>query len=62
MQFRQKLNDQLRAKGEGREGFIKISGPGVDINVVNSEKYFYFIFYGKKRKDAYKIFTENFEF
>ena len=61
-QFRQKLAEKYKISKQGYEGFTKLLGKGIDINVFKGEKYMYLVIYGKNRKPALNLLMENFEF
>ncbi len=62
MQFRQKLADRYGITKQGNEGFTKLLGDDVDVNVFEGEKYMYLLIYGKNRKSVFSMLQENFEF
>ena len=61
-QFRQKLSNKYKVSKYGNEGFTKLLGNGIDINIFKGEKYLHVVVYGKNRKNVLGILMENFEF
>jgi len=62
MQFRQKLSDNFKIRKFGRESFSKLTGKYIDINVFREEKYMHLVIYGRNRKKAFGLLSENFSF
>ena len=62
--FRQELIDKFKINVKGHSGCTELIGDGIDINVVNAEKYLCFILYldPKLKNQIMEILIKYFEF
>jgi hypothetical protein len=61
-QFRQELINKYKIGYKGSDGFTKLDGKYMDVNVFKGEKYLHFIIYGKIRKRILNTLLNYFEY